>query len=111
MIKQIATEVFKCLNNISYPIYIHELVSKRYTDNYYFRYMNSIDIPRAKTATHGKKSFALMPHKNRKTVWNGFPNDLRSSTKINVFKELNKTWSGPSGNVQCVLSLVCGLFY
>ena len=89
-IKQIATEVFKCLNNIS-PKYIQELVSKRSTDHYSFRYVNSIDIPRVNTATYGKKSFRF----EAAQVWNSLPNELRSATDIDVFRELIKTWSGP----------------
>ena len=87
-LRQIAAEVFKCLQNLS-PKYVQELISVK-SKHYSYRCSNLLDVPRFNTVTYGKKSFRY----EATQVWNNLPNDIRATTDYGEFKSLIRTWSG-----------------
>lgn len=87
-LRQLAIEVFKCLQNIS-PKYVQELI-KVNSSYYSFRNNNTLEVPRVNTETYGKKSFRY----EATQVWNSLPNELRTETDYGEFRRLIQTWSG-----------------
>jgi hypothetical protein len=88
--RDIALETFKSLYKIS-PPYLHDLVNFK-TNNYSFRYVNSVEVPSVKTTTYGKKSFRF----EAAQVWNSLPNELRQVENYKEFRRLVQTWTGPT---------------
>ena len=84
----IATEIYKCINNIT-PEYLRDLVEVKQA-KYSFRYENTIRIPTVRTVTYGQKSFRFESAR----VWNSLPNELRAATSFWEFKGLIRTWVG-----------------
>ena len=87
-LRQLAIEVFKCLQNIS-PKYVQELITVN-SSYYSFRNNNTLEVPRVNTETYGKKSFRY----EATQVWNSLPNELRTETDYGEFRRLIQTWSG-----------------
>ena len=88
----IATETYKCINNMS-PEYLRDLVELKQT-KYSFRYENTVKIPTVRTVTYGQRSFRFESAR----VWNSLPNELRTATSFREFKGLIRTWVGPRCN-------------
>ena len=88
----IATETYKCINNMS-PEYLRDLVELKQT-KYSFRYENTVKIPTVRTVTYGQRSFRFESAR----VWNSLPNELRTATSFRGFKGLIRTWVGPRCN-------------
>ena len=89
-IRLIAMETFKILHKLT-PAYLHDLVT--YIESRYsFRYDNLADLPRVRTARHGKSTFRY----EAATVWNSLPNELRKVEDFGEFRRLVHTWSGSS---------------
>ena len=88
----IATETYKCINNMS-PEYLRDLVEVKQT-KYSFRYANAVKIPTVRTVTYGQRSFRFESAR----VWNSLPNELRTATSFWEFKGLILTWVGPRCN-------------
>ena len=90
-IRSMAIEIFKILNNIAPPV-LSDLVQKR-NSKYNFRYSNILQIPQINTTRYGHNSFRYAAP----VLWNSLPDDFRSCTNFNQFKNLITSWNG----VQC----------
>ena len=88
----IATETYKCINNMSLE-YLRDLVEVKQT-KYSFRYEYTVKIPTVKTVTYGQRSFRFKSAR----VWNSLPNELSTATSFREFKGLIRTWVGPRCN-------------
>ncbi|MCG8045733.1 MAG: reverse transcriptase family protein, partial [Candidatus Thiodiazotropha endolucinida] len=86
----IATETFKCINELS-PVYIRDLVKLK-ESSYSFRYVNTAQVPTVRTVTYGQRSFRFESAR----VWNSLPNELRQTSNFKEFQRLIRTWTGPS---------------
>ena len=72
----IATETYKCINNMS-PVYLRDLVEVKQR-KYSFRYENTVKIPPVRTVTYGQRSFRFESAR----VWNSLHNELRTATSF-----------------------------
>ena len=88
----IATETYKCINNLS-PEYLRDLVEIKQS-NYSFRYENTVKIPTVRTVTYGQRSFKFESAR----VWNSLPNEMRTAASFSEFKGLIRTWAGTKCN-------------
>ena len=88
----IATETYKCINNMS-PEYLRDLVEVKQR-KYSFRYENTVKIPPVRTVTYGQRSYRFESAR----VWNSLHNELRTATSFQEFKGLSHTWVGPRCN-------------
>ena len=82
----IASEAYKCINNIS-PVYLRDLVEIKQS-NYTFRYQNTAKLPTVRTVTYGQRSFRFESAR----VWNSLSNGIRTAESFNQFKGLIRTW-------------------
>jgi hypothetical protein len=57
---------------------LQNLVSVK-NSKYSFRYVNVLDVPRAKSIHYGKKSFKFAAA----TLWNSLPNHFRTENSLN----------------------------
>ena len=85
---KVALMVFKCLNDDSFPLYLKELINV-YTPPRTLRSADKYFLvkPRMNLITFGQKSFFFAAPE----VWNQLPFNLRSCTRLAVFKKLLKT--------------------
>ena len=90
-VRIIAQETFKAINNLS-PSYTKELL--RFRNARYPTRNTNVDIyvPRVNQVKFGKRSFTY----EAPVLWNSLPNEIRTVDNFSVFKELMKTWNGPS---------------
>ena len=58
--------------------------------SYSFRYTNTAVLPQVRTTTYGLKSFRFSAAK----LWNSLPNEFRSITSFNQFKNVISGWNG-----------------
>ena len=91
--RTMAIETFRILNGIA-PVVLSDLVVKR-NSSINFRYSNILHIPRVNTTTYGKHSFRYAAP----VLWNSLPDDFRSCTSFNHFKNLMQSWNG--SNCKC----------
>ena len=90
-VRIIAQETFKAINNLS-PSYTKELLRFR-NSRYPTRNTNAdIYVPTFNQVKFGKRSFTY----EAPVLWNSLPNEIRTVDNFSVFKELMKTWNGPS---------------
>ena len=87
-IRSMAIETFKILNNIAPPV-LSNLVQKR-DSKYNFRYSNILQIPQINTTRYGHNSFRYAAP----VLWNSLPDEFRSCTNFNQFKNLITFWNG-----------------
>ena len=97
-VRALATEVYKCLNEMS-PSFMCNHFTKRESECD-LRDQNVVTLPNFKTITYGKKSFRYCGAH----VWNSIPPHIRSAPTLETFKEMIKSWLGPS--CDCVLCKV-----
>ena len=89
----IATETFKCTNNVS-PVY-HRGLAEVKQSKYYFRYDNTAKIPTVRTDdTYGYISLRF----ESAHVWYSLSSELRTATSFREFKCLMSTLVGPRCN-------------
>ena len=90
-VRMIAQETFKAINNLS-PEYTKELI--RFRNPRYPTRNTNIDIyvPRVNQVKFGERSFKY----EAPILWNSLPNEIRTVENFATFKELMKTWNGPS---------------
>jgi ribonuclease P/MRP protein subunit RPP40 len=89
-LRNICTEMYKAINGHS-PNYICNLFQEK-TTHYSLRDPLNIHIPRPKTTKFGKHSFRYFGSH----LWNNLPSQIKQSKDINTFKNLIKSWTGPS---------------
>ena len=86
--KQMATEVFKIVNDMS-PEYIKDLITIQ-NSSYDFRRENQASIPQVKSTRYGLSSFRYEAAR----IWNCLPNDLRKAESFPQFGRLLHAWDG-----------------
>ena len=86
--KQMATEVFKIVNDMSSK-YIKDLITI-HNSSYNFRRENKASIPQVKSTRYGLRSFRYEAAR----IWNCFPNDLRKAESFPQFRRLLHAWDG-----------------
>ena len=85
-------EVFKTLKNIN-PSFMHEIFKLNLP--YSSRNPNGLQHYRPNQVTFGSNSLrSLGPQ-----IWNGLPNEIKSTENLNSFKHMIKKWDGP--NCKC----------
>ena len=88
--KNIATEVFKCLGK-SNPCFMSDMYKVK-ESCYDMRKSNMLIVPKFKTMFYGKRSFRY----NGCHLWNQLPDVMRNATSLYEFKKVIKEWSGPT---------------
>jgi hypothetical protein len=89
-IRTMARETFKILNGLAPPV-LSNLVQKQ-DHKYNFRYTNLLQIPQVKSSRYGKSSFMYAAP----VLWNSLPDNYRSCSNFNEFKNLISFWNGKS---------------
>ena len=92
--RTMALEVFKIMHGLAPPV-LSSLIVKR-DNKYNFRYTNILQIPQVKTSTYGKNSFGYAAP----VLWNSLPENFRTTTNFNNFKNLMENWNG--NHCKCV---------
>ena len=90
ILRCIAIEVYKILNDQS-PSYLNNLFEVIDVP-YDLRDSNVVEQPLVRTVTYGIKSLRYFGAK----LWNNLPADLKSACSLADFKEILKTWTGPT---------------
>ena len=94
-LRTLALEIFCTLNNLN-PKFMEDIF---YRSPYATHKPQNIYNNSHKTAKYGDRSLrTLGPH-----IWNSLPNDVKTLTSFNRFKEYIKTWFGN----QCKCNLCC----
>ena len=86
--RRLAIEVFKCVHRLS-PKYVCEMF-EIHNVNYDFRDPFPLKQRAYKTITHGRRTFSYMGSK----LWNDLPNDVKSITSLEEFKDTMRKWDG-----------------
>jgi hypothetical protein len=94
-IRTIASEVFKSLNNLN-PAFMNEMFEVKNV-SYDLRDSKILCQPKFNNITYGKSTFKYYGGH----IWNGLPNEIKTSTDIDQFKSLLRTWEGPK--CQCTM--------
>ena len=94
-----AIEVFKCMNK-SNPEYLNEMFTIKKCP-YDFCDTSILEGSKSNTTKYGLKSFRNYGTK----IWNLLPNNCKSAVSLADFKNMIKSWNGPS----CKCS-VCSMF-
>src|SRR6056300_284101 len=89
-LRNLAIEVFKCVNELN-PKYVNEMISIK-NSSYNLRKHLNIERLKMKTSTYGLMSFRSYGPK----IWNMLPNNMKISVCLNDFKNIIKTWRGPN---------------
>ena len=87
-IKQMASEVYKIVNDIA-PPYIKDLINIKHT-NYNFRREKQASIPTVNSTRFGIRSFRY----GAAHVWNSLPNNIRLAESYPQFRRLLHAWEG-----------------
>ena len=92
--KNLAIEIFKTLNNLN-PSYMKSIFTKnenpyRLRDN--SRHVNDLLVSNYKAFTYGECSLRVLGPK----IWNALPNEFKNAKSLYTFKQLIKTWDGPT---------------
>lgn len=87
-LRTMALEIFKSLNELN-PPFMKNLFQQRNNTN---RRKFDLNIPLRNSVTFGDKSLRCMgPH-----IWNALPENIKSQSSFDKFKESIKNWYGPS---------------
>ena len=89
-LRYMAVEVYKSLHDIG-PDYLKSLL-KVNECRYDLRSIKPLIQPKCNTVTYGLNSYSYKGPK----IWNGLPNDIKSAITLDEFKDLIKTWNGPT---------------
>ena len=105
-IKSIATEMYKCKNDIN-PAFVGELFTSHDPPPPIFsKKWWKVEQPIVHTKSFGLNAFWYEGAK----IWNGLPNHVKGANDLNEFKGKIRKWSGPSCCCQncilCSMSLV-----
>lgn len=86
--KQMASEVFKIVNDMS-PEYIKDLITIK-NASYNFRNENQATVPQVRSTRYGLRSFRYEAAR----IWNSLPNELRKAESYPQFRRLLHAWDG-----------------
>jgi hypothetical protein len=100
IVKMIAVEVYKILNDLS-PDYMNTMFV-RSTNPYNLRDNNRVVQPRTQSMKYGIKSFRYFGSH----LWNSMPLEIKSAISLHNFKQLVKRWVGPNCKCHICLSLL-----
>ena len=92
-----AIEAYKCVNNMN-PQYLNELFTPKKC-TYDLRDNFLLERPATRLTNYGLKSFKSYGAK----IWNLLPATYKMGVSIDTFKNMIKTWSGPT----CKCSVCC----
>ena len=99
VLRYLAIEVFKCVNEIS-PAYLNDMFTRKQC--LYALRDNSILVrPKVNLTQYGLKSFKSYGAK----IWNILPRSFKADISLNEFKTMIKSWDGP----KCKCS-VCDIY-
>ena len=98
-LRLLAIEVFKCVNELN-PKYMNEMFTIKKCP-YNFRNTSILERSKSNTTRYGLKSFRNYGAK----IWNLLPNNCKSAVLLGDFKNMIKSWHGPS--CKCP---VCNMF-
>ena len=98
-IKKIALFVYKCINQIG-PSTSFDLYENMNT-TYNLRDKNKLVQPKVNTTTFGLRSLRY----SGASLYNQLPNNLKESLDLNQFKNLLKSWVGPT--CKCGICVLC----
>ena len=85
----ICTEIYKTINNIG-PEYTNSLVVPNQSD-YSSRRPLNLFVPIINQTTYGLRSFRYQGT----ILWNSLPEEIKTTSNLNCFKKLLKSWKGP----------------
>ena len=91
-LRSICTEIYKIANDLNAP-YMKELFIPR-NSTYALRGSQNLSVPRVNQTTYGLKSIRYQGPK----IWNSLPADFHKASSLDEFKNLMKTWNGPTCN-------------
>ena len=91
-LRSICPEIYKAANDLSAP-YTKELFIPR-NSTYALRVSQNLSVPRVNQATYGLKSIRYQGPK----IWNKLLADFQRASSLDGFKNLTKTWNGPTCN-------------
>ena len=86
--RTIALETFKIIHKKS-PLFLQDFVTIK-NNIYNFRYINTADIPRPRTAKYGKNYFGY----EAAGLWNTLSNEVRNMSSFDQFKNHISDWCG-----------------
>ncbi len=89
-LRQIATEVYKAMNNIG-PDYVKDIFNVK-ENPYNMRNTRPLIQPNYNTVTYGRNSIKY----KGAMIWNKLPNDIKEALSLKQFKNMIKKWEGPS---------------
>ena len=88
-LRQVAIATYKAVNTMS-PTYINTLIDIR-ENTYNLRNNSRAEICHKRTSNHGLKSFRHIGS----VLWNDLPNNIKSSSSLQIFKSSINKWAGP----------------
>ncbi len=89
--RQLCTQIFKCINNQS-PQYLSDLFNLQDKSLHNTKKVKALVQTHYNSVNNGIKTFACYATH----LWNNLPNNLKSTTDLEVFKANINTWLGPS---------------
>ena len=81
-------EIFKTKENLN-PSFMKDIFVQR-TENYNLRSGNTLQLPKARTATYGIESVSFLGSR----LWHALPERLKKSENLAVFKRKLRSWNG-----------------
>ena len=84
--QQLSIEIFKTLHDLN-PSFMKNIFIKNTRSE-----SNKLYVQSHKAKTYGERSLRTLGPE----IWNALPDDIRNETSIDTFKNLIKTWTGPS---------------
>ena len=90
LLRCLAIEVFKCVNGFN-PDYLNKMIHKK-SSPYELRDTSILSRPKVNYTHYGLKTFSSY----RAEVWNTLPVSLKSDLSLYEFKQMIKSWDGPS---------------
>ena len=94
-LRTLAIEIFKTLNDLNPPFMKEIFTLNTRRDNV----RNRLVVKTQNSKRYGSNSLRSLGPK----IWNKLPESIRTSTHLNTFKQLIKTWSGPKcGCISCL---------
>ena len=89
-LRLLAGDVFKCVNKLN-PVYLNEMFTIKKCP-YDFRDTSVLERSKSNTTRYGLKSFRNYGAK----IWNLLPNNCNTAVSLGNFKNMIKSWNGPS---------------
>ena len=90
LLRCLAIEVFKCVNGLN-PDYLNKMIHKK-SSPYELRDTSILSIPKVNYTHYGLKTLSGYGA----IIWNTLPVSLKSGLSLYEFKQMIKSWDGPS---------------